>query len=100
MSLYSRRLDVVAPGSAQIGVAEQVGGDADLFGRDIDQLGHRDVAEQVRADAFAEGLSGAQPDLALDRLDAWVGPSDRSTSGPPRCRRLRPPLPLIARAGR
>jgi hypothetical protein len=46
-------VEVVLLGGLQAAVAEQVGGDADLLWRQVDQLGHRAVAEQVRPDGLA-----------------------------------------------
>jgi hypothetical protein len=51
----------------EVGVAEQVGGDADLLGRTSTSSARR-VPEQVGRDRLAEGLLGAPRDLALDRL--------------------------------
>jgi hypothetical protein len=71
MRLHPGRLDIVLPGSLQIGVAEQVRADADLLGRAVDELGHRAVPEQVgQPNVPAEGLFGAGFDLLSDRRAA------------------------------
>jgi hypothetical protein len=49
----------------QVGVAEQVGRDADLLGGRIDQLGDGTVPQQMRPDGLAEALLGAPPNLSL-----------------------------------
>jgi hypothetical protein len=56
--------------SLEIGVAEQVGGDADLLGRAVDQLGHSAIPEQVGPNVPAERLLGPLSDLLPDRAAA------------------------------
>ena len=51
-------------------MAKQVGCDADLLGRAVDQLGHRAIPEQVGPNVPAERLLGAQLDLLPDRRAA------------------------------
>ena len=55
-------------------MAKQVGCDADLLGRAVDQLGHGAVPEEVRPDRLPESLPGAQLDLLPDR-PAAPGPA-------------------------
>jgi hypothetical protein len=62
---HALRLDVVLAGGPEIGMAQEVGGDADLLGSRVDQLGHGAVPEQMRPDGLAEALLGAPPDLSL-----------------------------------
>jgi hypothetical protein len=64
---HTVRLDVVLAGRLQVGVAEEVGCDADLLRGAIHQLGHGAVAEQMRPDGVAEGPLGARRDLLANR---------------------------------
>jgi hypothetical protein len=50
MRFHPDRLDVVLLGGLEVGVTEQIRGDADLLGRAVDQLGDGAVAEQVGPD--------------------------------------------------
>ena len=59
MRLNAHRLDVVLLGRLEIGVAEEIGMDADLLGRAVDQLGHGEIPEKVGPNVPAEGLLGA-----------------------------------------
>ena len=54
--LHPDRLDVVLLGSLEVGVIEQVGRDADLLGRAVDEFGHGAVPEQMRPDGLAKCL--------------------------------------------
>jgi hypothetical protein len=60
-------LDVVFLVGLEVGMAEQVGRYADLFGRAVDQFGQGAVPKRVRPDCFAERLLGAGLDLMPDR---------------------------------
>ena len=59
MRLHSDRLDVVSFGRLEVGMAEEVGGDADFLGRAVNQLGDGAVPAQVRPDMPAQCLLGA-----------------------------------------
>jgi hypothetical protein len=48
-------------------MAEQVGGDADLLGCAVGELGHGAIPEQMRPDRLPEGLLGVSFDLLPDR---------------------------------
>jgi hypothetical protein len=66
----AQRPDVVSPGSPQVGVAQEIGGDADLVRGGVDQLHDGEDPEQMRPDSAAERLPGARPDLDPDRFAA------------------------------
>jgi hypothetical protein len=70
MRHHPDRLDIVALGGLEAGVAEQVRRDADLLGRAVDQLGHGAIPEQVWPDRIAEGFVGSGFDLGPDRAAA------------------------------
>ena len=74
MRLHPDRLDIVFLGGLEVGASGQVGGDADLLGRAVDQLGYGAVAEKMRPDRLAESLAGARFDLIPDCL-ATHGPT-------------------------
>jgi hypothetical protein len=67
MRLHADRLNVVPISRLEVGVVEQVGGDADLLGRAVDQLGHGAVAEEVGPNMPAEGVLGVDFDLLPGR---------------------------------
>jgi hypothetical protein len=64
---HALRLDVVLLGRLEVGVAEQIGRDADLLGRAVDQFGDGTIPKQMRPDRLAEGLPGARLDLLVNR---------------------------------
>ena len=70
MCLHPDRLDVVLLRGLQVGVAEQIRGNADLLRRAVDKLGHRAIPEQVWPNMLAEGVPGAGFDMLPDRRAA------------------------------